>query len=56
MESYLYTAKEERKNYYIEKLLEEGIYKIAERQLYELPLGDLKRIYHRSISEKMGFR
>ncbi|GER73885.1 Fur-regulated basic protein FbpA [Weizmannia acidilactici] len=53
MEMMTYSDMEERKNDYIEKLLEKGIYKVGKYQLYELPLLDLQKIYHNSFENNI---
>ncbi|HYK71996.1 MAG TPA: Fur-regulated basic protein FbpA [Pseudoneobacillus sp.] len=45
MSHQLRQAIEKAREYYIEKLLEVGVYKLSEHQLYELTLSELESIY-----------
>jgi hypothetical protein len=42
--TYLRQAIEKAKEYYIQKLLEVGIYKRSDRQLYQLTLTEMQRL------------
>ncbi|TCP29209.1 Fur-regulated basic protein A [Scopulibacillus darangshiensis] len=43
---------EKKKNYFIKKLLDYGVYKAKGRQLYELTIGELEREYRRTKLKK----
>lgn len=47
MTNQLRQAVEDRKQFYIQKLLNAGIFKRANRQLYELTLSELEKEYRR---------
>ncbi|WP_442598346.1 Fur-regulated basic protein FbpA [Neobacillus sp. D3-1R] len=45
MSNQLRQAVEKAREYYIEKLIEAGVYKHSEQQLYELTLSEMKQLY-----------
>ncbi|MFD2617073.1 Fur-regulated basic protein FbpA [Terrilactibacillus laevilacticus] len=51
MKSYLHKDNENKKNRYIEGLLNLGVYKTENRQLYELSLQQLEQEYYKVISK-----
>lgn len=51
MQNHLHDGIEEKKDFYIDKLLDRGIYKTKNQQLYELSLSELEQEY-RKISLK----
>jgi hypothetical protein len=49
MANQLRQAMEKARAYYIGKLLEVGIYKHSDHQLYQLTLSEMKNIYKKSM-------
>ncbi len=37
--------KNSKKDFYIQQLLRIGVYKYKDKQLYELPMGELQEVY-----------
>ncbi|MFC7392919.1 Fur-regulated basic protein FbpA [Scopulibacillus cellulosilyticus] len=54
MNNQLREAIEAKKQYYIEKLLDAGIYKVSNRQLYRLTLSELERIFQITARQSHG--
>lgn len=52
MANQLRRAVEQKKQFYIERLLEKGIFKQNGRQLYELTLSELQREYEGLVRRK----
>lgn len=46
MSKYLREAVERKKQQYIEKLLEAGVYRVTDRHLYNLTLSELEMIFN----------
>ncbi|MTT30596.1 Fur-regulated basic protein FbpA [Terrilactibacillus sp. BCM23-1] len=51
MSTYLHKAEEKKKNRYINRLLNLGVYKTKNRQLYELSLQQLEQEYDKVTSK-----
>ncbi|MED1204019.1 Fur-regulated basic protein FbpA [Heyndrickxia acidicola] len=52
MANYLRAEVERLKNHYIAKLLDYGVYKLEDQQLYNLTLTDLEEIYLKETKGK----
>ncbi|MGX1265096.1 ABC-type Mn2+/Zn2+ transport system ATPase subunit [Rossellomorea marisflavi] len=44
-ENELSSMKNSKKDFYIQQLLRIGVYKYKDKQLYELPMGELQEVY-----------
>jgi Fur-regulated basic protein A len=52
MSKFLREAVEKKKQFYMKRLLEAGIYKESDLRLYQLTLSELKQIYQSYQSKK----
>ncbi len=52
MANFLREAVEKKKQMYIQKLLNAGVYKVSDRQLYDLTLSELETIYKARVERR----